>query len=262
MSVQKKPDSDTDRFMRAIAAFSAAPEQVTSAGRILPLQAEGPLHAVLNEINETVLRRILVLTQGDDKTLVLDVGERRVLSVLETPSAAAAYRGAIVARTLVENDAGLLLRVLETFCAEDRPIYVSTKLPDPASPSVFDGVSARMLHDQIEKTRPADLPPHLDSAVDGCLAHAVALVAAKDGDAFLSKGDEDACARFAKIAFDWPGNPKTPTQVSLWHGAFEEGQAVLRIDASAIVIFVLCRPDGLLSCFTLWKETLFRDAEN
>ncbi|MFK7761770.1 MAG: hypothetical protein AB8B62_00780 [Roseobacter sp.] len=259
--MQGKPDSDMDRFMRAIAVFSAAPERVTPLGRLLPKPSEGALYAVLNEINETVLRRKLTLTQGGDVTLVLDVGERRVLMVLETPPSASAYHAATTGRNLGENDVGLLLRVIEAMCADDAEIYITTHLPDPGTPAVFDGVSARMLHDQIEKTRPADMPSHLAAGLDACRAHAIAIVAAKNGDAFSTWGDEDACARFAKIAFDRPGNPEDDVKVSLWHGAFEDGQAVIRADVQGIVIFVLCAPNALLSCFTLWKETLFEQGD-
>lgn len=261
MSVQGKSDGDMDRFMRAIAAFSAVPERSTPLGRPLPKPSEGALYAVLNEINETVLRRKLVLTQGDGVTLVLDVGERRVLMVLETPPSASAYHAATVGRNLGENDVGLLLRVIEAICEEDSEIYITTQLPDPETPAVFDGVSARMLHDQIEKTRPADMPSQLATGVDESRAHAIAIVAAKNGDAFSTWGDEDACARFAKIAFDRPGNPEEDAKVSLWHGAFEDGQAVIRADVQGIVVFVLCAPDALLSCFTLWKETLFEHGD-
>lgn len=253
-------NDDTARFMRAIAGFSAAPEAVTKLGRALT-QAEGALEAILVEINETVLRRILTFRTDAGAALSLDVVERRVLRVVDAPVSGDSRYGSVVKRVLTAEDAKTLMRFLADCIAPDDQLHVVSALPDDPATAVFEGISVRDLMDlKAAQDTAAELPKPLADMLAQGKDDIRAMVCYAEREALVRWGQEDLCAAADRILPSLP--PDSEPSVTLWHGGLREDTALLVISTDGFLICAFCDAQDVSRCFRAWQAYMSNAAHD
>jgi hypothetical protein len=252
--MQRKRKDDTGRFVQAIAAFSAAPEKVTPRGRLLNKDAKSSLHAIATEINETVLRRTLVLRTSSGKELVLDVGERRVLEVPALPAGTKESQAGLESRSLSEDDTPAFLDLLRDFAQDESEISVFSQLQNSTGKSGFGGISAPKLLDWLAEVPSLNLPEPCVAALEASKVSASAVLLAFGEDRPFSWGGAEALTQLEGIARAWPDPQDMSGRVTLWAGDMEEGEAILVAPVATGLVFLLCPMTEALACFRLWQE--------
>lgn len=249
--MQDKRKDDTGRFVRAIAAFSSAPETGTERGRRLALSADNQVHTILTEINETVLRRTLVFCNPASETLALDVTERRVLYIRQSNDPAAST---LCDKSLTDEDTFAFINLLVRFCGTHRDLFVKAYFPDPLSASEFGGLSVRALFElENNEVAPDTLPPALAHAIDGSKGMVFGLVASLQDGSTIEWGEAQTVKALAQLLEQADALSPEMSDVMLWYGDLDQNRAVLRIRALGCLIFIQCSMDEMSQCFKLWN---------
>ncbi|MEM9576639.1 MAG: hypothetical protein AAF999_06465 [Pseudomonadota bacterium] len=244
--------------MQVIAAFSAAPEVVTPQGRQLRGDAAGSAHAMLGEIDETVLRRTLLFSSDHDATLALDVGERRLLTVLSVSEPLGAAYSGIVGRPLEVADAPQVMSLLADFGAQNRSVFVRSRPSESIDADVYQGLSAKMLSEQQPSALPEGLPAALRHAVVVAADDCDALVICDAGTSIYQRGEAKRTDGLAAHMSQIASGQGALREVTLWCGAPSGGAAVLVAVLDRFGV-ALCGPsDRLREHFPLWQEAVTR----
>jgi hypothetical protein len=133
--------------LRAQIASLAEPARVTAEGRLIFEAGEGdPLEALLREIDETILRRVLTFRSGA-ATLVLEVSERRVRRVHGVDAGEDLAPDPAWAKGVEADAAGELVAWLERFCADARSLHAHVDLCATTVDTLAVGVPAAALRE-------------------------------------------------------------------------------------------------------------------
>ncbi len=254
--MQRKSKGDTDRFMRAIAAFSAAPEEVTRRGRRLQNGESGSAHAILAEIDETVLRRKLVFCNEQDATLTLDVGERRLLTVLSAPEPLDGVYPDLIGRPLEEADAPTVMNLLTEFASQEPRVFVVSRPSDAGETGVFRGLSAKMLVDLQRMPLPDELPATLRRAVEVAKADCDALVICQSGKSLYRHGEKKLVDMLDAHLSSLPSGRGNMRDVTLWCVDPPAGGAVMLAEVDDFRVAVIGSFAALQGHFNVWREAV------
>lgn len=252
---QKRKD-DTGRFMQAIAALSAEPEQITAKGRWLRPVGGDLLGAVLTELDETVLRRHLVFKNDQGQSVALDIGERRLFMVLALPQALHAEHGDLLDRPLSEKDSGRVHAAFSAFCALGVNVFVRSHLPETEETTEFGGLSATQLRHRITSQALSGVPEDIAQAIHATKPEVTALVVA-DADEILARyGEEAACdllsARLAECSL------QVQPQVTHWQSDTISATTLLLAQTQAVKIAALIPPENAFLSFTRIDRAFLR----
>jgi hypothetical protein len=133
--------------LRAQIALLAEPARVTAEGRLIFEAGEGdPLEALLREIDETILRRLLTFRSGA-ATVVLEVSERRLRRVHRAEVAEGLAPDPAWATGIEPDAAGELAAWLERFCADARSLHVRVDLCATSADTLALGLPASALRE-------------------------------------------------------------------------------------------------------------------
>lgn len=252
--MQRKRKDDTDRFMQAIAAFSAAPEDVTVRGRRLQGGAHGAVHAILSEVDETVLHRHLEFATEQGKKIVLDVGERRLLNILSTPSEVSKAFVSVVGRPLEDADADIVLRLLAECVASETEIFVRSRPVAESEADVFRGLSAKtLLEHQVAPVREG-LPDALLHAIETSKSTCKAMVAYRSGQPLFGQGDKGLCDKLGLYLSTLEPQSKANHSLTLWCSDPSDDLAILLVDAGEFRIALSGSVKSIKDDFASWRN--------
>ncbi|MEE4189383.1 MAG: hypothetical protein V2I76_13160 [Roseobacter sp.] len=232
-----KGSDDTGRFMQAIAAFSAAPEDVTEYGRRIASGAQAIPAAIVTEITETVLRREVHFTAKDGDALALDVSERRVHRITKLPKALRADFAELLDRELVPEDASALTNLIAAMAKTATALFARASLPERHTPVGFKGVPAQDLAILPEGgATQTETTGHLRDIVEKLTPELAALYFISDGCDPTTKGDGAFVSALAKaLEAQRPPDLLRP-RAFLWQPALIEGHAVLFVYTETLAL--------------------------
>lgn len=254
--MQRKGKEETDRFMQAIAAFSAAPDEVTPRGRRLQHRNKGAMQAILSEIDETVLRRNLVFTTKSDAELVLDVGERRLLAIVSMPADLDALCSNLSGRPLQEADAAAARSLLAEFAGIENDIFVSSQVSEDSGAEAYGGLSAKFLMAQENMKTLNGVSDALIQAIEMSKPQCRALVVSRLGEALLQHGDTELCDSLEHQLTEAGSNNPLRRDVVLWHSGRGSVDCVMRAEANDVQIAMVGSYDLFEPLFATWRNAV------
>ena len=211
------PTPETIILQTAIARLTDQPAPVTQSGRIITSETNNdPMAALLDEVNQTVLRRQLQFTNSNGAHLHLEAANRRILRVSK--------HHALADQTLEveQSDSGSLDQcraIIEEFCLNARTIAVRTSIV----PHAVDDPHLGVLATEFARPPVAHVSALSNSKhLDGLDRFVLAYLFKKDSGFIKTWGNTDLIAQFTDCAI--------PTAV-------EQNEVVLWIDTA---------PKGLL----------------
>jgi hypothetical protein len=133
--------------LRAQIASLAEPARVTADGRLICEAGEGdPLEALLREMDETILRRLLTFRSGAAE-LVLEVSERRLRRVHAVHSAEDLAPDPAWLDGVAPDATAEIAAWLDRFCSDTRSLHVHVGLCTTATDTLALGVPAAALRE-------------------------------------------------------------------------------------------------------------------
>lgn len=249
---------DTGRFMNAIAAFSAAPEEVTIYGRRIGARDTSIVDAILSEINETVLRRVLHFSTPDGLGLSLDVSERRVYRLRSLPRDLEQRYNHLLRRNLTEQDASEFLEIADALSEDSSCLYVKASLPDKPDALGFDALSIRVLLSARENaSKLSNLPAQITNAISEGQGRELAIYV-RTGDAGLTRlGEAVYWDSLGQISNTFDAEGFTKPFIRLWQGALVKDCGLLLAALDGHLIAMLVPQDQIMEQFALWRHVVF-----
>lgn len=250
--------SDTTRLMRVISALSSISEDVGENGRLLTpatADAQTVLDLILIEINETVLRRLLIFQGDAGQSLKLEVAERRVIHIHEISGGTEEISSNMRSLThaLTSDDAPDVMALLQSFCEPLQRVRVVSHLPQTAQDGALDGVSC---HDLLQfaqiPAQSSEIPPQVASAIEPSKEHARALVITAGGDTAFSWGDEDTCQAFSRMQSAASAGAQE-NSVRLW---FLGSDVIVMAQTNTLCIWAIGHADVGDTLFQIWTTAL------
>lgn len=232
---------DTSRFMNAIAAFSAAPEEITVYGRLIGTQSVSFLDAILAEINETVLRRVLHFTTPDAVSLSVDVSERRVHRLHALPCALREKYDYLLGRNLTVQDAAAIVEIAQALAQTGSALYVRASLPDKTDALGFDGLSVGdVLAAKENATNASDVPVQFGNAISQAQKYAQSLSVQSGKTSLVRLGDAASCDALEEVSNAQAEDGATKPFVRLWQGGLVAEHALLiaMMDGFSVAMFL------------------------
>ncbi len=219
----QSPADDTGRFMKAIAAFSAAPEEVTVYGRLLATRRDQFIPAALGEITETVLRRVIHFSTSDGASLALDVAERRVHRICQIPPALESAYAQLLGRDLTPEDAQSVLDAFDALTAKAGALYAKAGLPEAGTAVAFNGLSVNDLQ--------ASLRAHTGKQERATVAWPMAKLQARALAVCVQPADAEPAyfgdGSYREALQKLCATSPQAGEAYLWHGALVDEHAVL-----------------------------------
>ena len=157
--------TDLRRLEHKIARLAAPDEHIEADGRdIGAADRRGRLLAIMQEIDETILPRTLTFRNDVAGVLVLEVANRRLLSVNDALAPQTGERGEVLTAELVQ--------VIEAFLASTNELKISaSRLGRPIGPDEI-GCSSAMLAKEwgidLYRSSPESLAERLDTFMEAC----------------------------------------------------------------------------------------------
>lgn len=252
---QREQKDDTDRFVQAIAALSAAPERVSHLGRQLLSGEAGCLSSILVEFEETVLRRYLILQTEKEEKLFVDVAERRLTSVLAMPTNLEMTYSQLAGKALEDSDVHEVAALLSDFASSSANIYVSSALPGEHEEIDFGGISVRALQESGKEIQLSDVPEAYSRAINECKAHVQAMVVVLlDGQVLFSQGDTTLCEALTNRLVHLAPNRSKHQQVTLWQGGSSEVGVSMMVELDEARVATVGRRDVAAKLFAAWQN--------
>jgi hypothetical protein len=247
------PADDTGRFMNAIAAFSAAPEEVTIYGRLLATRRDQFAPAALGEITETVLRRVVHFSTADGASLAFDVAERRIHRVCQMPAPMERPFSHLMGRDLTLADAQGVLDAFACLTAEADALYAKASLPDAGTTAAFNGLSVSDLKAALRARASEDVHHPNPWPMAGIRSQALAVCLQPTGAQPQYFGDGAYHAALQKLC----ACPPDAGEAYLWHGALVDEHAVLIAATPDSAIAMLVRGEKMYEVLDqLWAACL------
>lgn len=259
--MSRSATDETMRFMQAIAELSAAPDDIGVLGRWVrpPADHDEPvLGAMLAEISQTVLRRILVFRISENNTLKLDVMERRVVRVLDSANT---ISDAFVRddQNLTPADAAQLLEAMRQFSQRADQIFVVSEHVPAGQNAVFDGIAVADLNALLDEKVASDgVPPSLVDALEAAQSHAIAMVCGSETDEVWRWGDEASCQSLAGTGVARAPDGDAPNSLAIWGQGQGGPEAILLAQWQGFRILIHLPNTALDAQFRHWHELLFK----
>jgi hypothetical protein len=255
-----KGSDDTGRFVQAIAAFSAAPEDVTEYGRRIATEREAIPKAILTEITETVLRREVCFTTDQGVVLALDVSERRIHRILKLPEALQADFTGLLDRELVPEDAGALKALFEATAKIAKTLFAKACLPDAKVAVGFKGIPVQDLHlaSQIG-SRLSEPENSLSAVIDKLTPELKAIYLVSDSAEPTSKGDMAFVQALAQALDSQRPPDHLCPRAFLWQPALIAGHAVLFVYTETMAFAGLCAQSSAVSHLEQFSDAFTQD---
>ena len=249
---------DTARFMNAIAAFSAAPEEITVLGRLIASEGVDYVDCLLAEINETVLRRIVHFSTSSGDCLSLDVSERRIHAVRELPPALRQKFQHLLRRGLSEQDAAVFLEIVQAMGQVDSSLYARASLPEVGDAIGFDALSIRhVVAAKATAGMMTDLPDTFLAAIEETRKCVLALVAHSHETTVIRIGEETQCEALDRLSADCAAKGYESPFVRLWQGVLVAKHAALIAATGNCSVAMLVPEARLTENFALWRRAAF-----
>ncbi|MEM6563351.1 MAG: hypothetical protein AAF665_02830 [Pseudomonadota bacterium] len=247
---------ETGRFMRAIAAFSAAPEEIDARGRRLQVQASAALAAILTEIDETVLRRALTFRRDDGCFLTIDVAERRITKILKTDSNSP-KAPKVIGRPLEPADALDILSLLQAYAEAQSVFWVTSELPEQGSAACHSGVSAGELL-QLESQAPStlSLPVEVATKLEQSRSMALAVLCLTGSKPVLKLGEPDFIDALERLLPVLPDAREPGATLKLFSGGLRANSDVLTVQYRSIRLGFVLEHGETIACLSLWQSLL------
>ena len=219
---------DTDRFLRAIAAFSAEAEPLSEHGRRIATHSTTALERVLTEIDETVVRRLVQFTTGRGDALTLDLSERRVHQITAVPPNLRDTHQELIGKSLTSEHAQQFLALLNSFTVEVDVLYAKASLADACQTTGFSGVSVSDLRSSMQNEN-CFVPEcsDVDELIAGIGRDAKALFVRRGDEPLLKEGDCGALNSLEGLSASLDDPSGGEPRVTLWCGVGDLDCAVL-----------------------------------
>ncbi|WP_298837003.1 hypothetical protein [uncultured Roseobacter sp.] len=229
----------------AVAALRHAPGERGAHGRsIFPAGTADPFHAVVKELHETILTRVLTFVRQDGTELAVLASDRRLCRALPSGGLGAS---ALSGQNLTENEAEDLRTAMIRFCNTAETIDVVTQFPEPDIGEIASGIPAIDLLG-AGKTGPDDSEALLAIVLEA----SGATLELEDGETKTKKGDASVLSEL--LAFrDWfyaLQETDEETETILWTGVFKDDTSVVLHRRGTSELWALAHMDT--------KETVFR----
>lgn len=259
MSVNPQKSDDIRRLLSAISTLSGVDEVSGDYGRVLaPGNSSGHemLGALLQEVNETVLRRTLAFHTGHEVPILLDVAERRILRVISAGSDVAAAQIDIVGRKLGAHHCAALFECLVTHVQRAQGLSVTSTLPDEPMSGGEGGVAYEALfklHQQCSNTVEVQNP--FASQLDSTVSLSTACLAFENGVSLSETGPEAEISVLKRLSNTIAhGHDKDP--IRIWMTGFENANAVLCIRLEDLTVLAVIADCRLETCLRLWQPAI------
>ncbi|MFK7745169.1 MAG: hypothetical protein AB8B47_08940 [Roseobacter sp.] len=251
-------NDETGRFMRAVAALSAAPEDVSELGRRLkPVSRvnEPLLAGMIHEIDETVLRRNLTFRNASHEFVTLEVMERRILKVAMCSDEVCDqnWQGKHVASA----DAASIIEIMRGLADKKQDIYVSSNLCDTAASAPFEGVSARDLNAVMDTVlNHENMPSELDVFLESSKEYALAFASISPSGALSVWGDGQYAAVLENACEQNAETDKSTDGIKIW-GSFDSlGPHVFTALFQGYQVLGCFSADHVGKCLSLWHASV------
>ncbi len=253
--------ADTERLLQTVASLSAAPEKMMPQGRALEEACASTDHALLREIDETVLRRRLAFSTKSGDELSLDVAERRISEILAVPSALMQDHHHLLNRKLADPDASAVASLIAAYCASGQPLFVAARLPEGAERAASGGLSSHALHQALSAARiSTSLPAALVDGFEAGKSQAIAvLVSAADG--VLMEWGARGCEKQLRHIAMTAGASGPQHGVTLWQGGALGENTVVLGHYEGRTIVALCSMDHAMGLFLTWRKLFVAERE-
>lgn len=251
---------ETRRLMRAISALSATPDVMAKEGRPLSFEATesgDTIEAILNEINETVLRRVLSFTAGDGQgTLKIEVFERRILSCHAMPAVLSDKYSKIKGRPLAAQDAAQCFSMLSEFAGALAVCRVSTELPAKTPEQAFDGVACSdLIRLRTLKMSDDSNEASIDHALEITREKSQACLIMRGGDGANFSGQPAFEAGLIEILNSFKVLHESP-EVRLWALDPADNTVVVVVAAAEVCLVAICANPDAFTLFHLWHNAI------
>lgn len=244
-------DSFTEDEMRlrdVLTSLGAATEEITDEGFRISDDGGAPgLTALLLEIEETVLPRLLTFTGGAGAQLTVTVAERRVLRI-------GSQDGEMKSAETAEQVAALL----NTFCAGAAAVHVRRDLLGQAPTATAAGVSLTDLSPFLAGKAEPVVP--VEVALAESESYVLALCDARDEGRLQIKGQDAICVRLQQLEEGLPREADDSESAApacrIWTGGPSDPFAVLLTTLPQGRIWLAFEPEHLDACIACWSKTV------
>ncbi|WP_298917289.1 hypothetical protein [uncultured Roseobacter sp.] len=251
---------DAERLCKVLSSLRNIEHGFSARGRPLAKEdAAQRLRAILQEIDETVLRRHLRFTNDRVGDLVLDVAERRLFGV-SVGKDVRLEKGDGIAETQISiDDPASVAGVLQGFCAEADSVYVQTEIAQSALPEGVMGLSAADLSAQLFEGSGKAMPSvTLETAIADCRIFALAIFDsdAAEGAAIIG---QTALGMELQALDTEHGSGKvideqsSPDHCVIWARADAQMPAILKVHHNGRHLWVAFEADQLDACIECWS---------
>lgn len=245
---------DTHRLRRALRMFTQSDQLVTQAGRQIWEPGSGsPRSAVLQEISETVLRRVITFKAAEN-TLSLDVAERRVLKVVEASGATD-----LCGQALETNDVAAFNSLLNDFEANtlEQKIFAMVHLPQTSDFGEELGLSTFEIEDFVNKSRAAANADLFAKSANESKSFAKSIVSLSEGVITSKWGDSDLAQKLINL-LEKRSQIQMPDQQSIqcaiWVNTMPDGLAILRATLKPLEVAVVFSETEINTCLACWHK--------
>lgn len=254
--------SDDERLQRTLAKLAGPATPESGDGRELPLgegPGEGPLAAVLTEVDETLLARRLRFRDEEGRSFALDVYGRRLLS-LAPPLPAEADR-TLEGRPLEEDDTPALRAALEALTRGAARMWVTAdSLPEARDPARL-GLAGERLAEAWGLVLGGGLPPPPAAALDRIVERAgpAALAWVRTGAGAGRGGDGAAVARLEAYLSDEGQGFRPATgdpHCTVLGRQDQDGALAVLAETAEAALMLLVRPADLPGVIAAWRSVI------
>ncbi|MEP1611671.1 MAG: hypothetical protein ABJL72_07075 [Roseobacter sp.] len=250
--MQTKPQDLATRIRQVVDRLSTENDTWSVQGRLIATVSDSVLPAILREIEETVLPRRLVFCSLEDTQMVLDVAERRVLSVVN-PAITAGCLGGVIREG--EQDADAVFEAISIFSASATRVFVSSCFIDPGTGAECGGISVEDIFARFHTAGTGSgLSDALIEALQDSKSRDCHFLVTREGVVIQRSQEKSANDRLQHLSMMKKSKNRTGNDVTLWFDECPQDYAVLQICIDEWVVFVQCPSANVFQCFKVWKS--------
>lgn len=256
MTSEDPIQSETLRLVQVISALSDAPDRVSKDGRLLQLKVNGSenlLEAMLKEIDETVLQRYLTFTNDQNRRLIAEVAERRVMRFqLE---ALGEKTGTNFAKQpyLTSEDAPRFFKCMHAYANSSNAVRVRSGLPGQTGSRPVEGVASHSLRALYQGSKNSCTFDDFEGALlEQTKQMTVAFWVARKNKELLSWGSKNE--RDALKALYEHDQVAKGSSLVIWSGNLRADCAVARVATPDFVLLAMLREQAIDGFLKLWRS--------
>ncbi len=238
---------DERRLITVLEQLGREPAPCTEAGRLIFEGDDGGLAAVLSQIDQTVLPRRLSFCDGDGRSLICDVVERRIMKIAGAGNA------------LLKEEAFRISQKLERFCDAASVIYLRSEILSDMHSGGDVGLSTADLKLHLADRRTAaDVSALIEASLSQSESYALAIVDHHADGSVHENGQSRLCEILREMCAPSAGEPEADQQGSpthqIWIGSPGEGHAVLHVSLVGRHIWIVFEVENLEQCVETWAH--------